>query len=205
MLAALDRGNLFLVPLDDRRQWYRYHHLFADMLQVRLLDEQPGQVPDLHRRASAWYQQNGEPSEAIRHALAAEDYGRAADLAELAIPAMRRTRQEATVRGWLEVIPDEVVRVRPVLSVGFAGALLSVGEFEGVEARLRDAERWLGTTTRIREGPSGPVGGDGRRRRRRISPPPGGDRAVPCRPGPGSGRWARHRETRPADARPFAC
>ena len=56
MLEALDRGNLFLVPLDDRRQWYRYHHLFADVLQARLLDEQPGQVPDLHRRASAWYQ-----------------------------------------------------------------------------------------------------------------------------------------------------
>ena len=156
MLEALDRGNLFLVPLDDRRQWYRYHHLFADMLQVRLLDEQPGQVPDLHRRASAWYQQNGEPSVAISHALAAEDFERAADLVELAIPAMRRTRQEATVRGWLEVIPDEVVRVRPVLSVGFAGALLSVGEFEGVEARLRDAERWLDTTTGIRQGPQAP-------------------------------------------------
>ena len=156
MLEALDRGNLFLVPLDDRRQWYRYHHLFADMLHVRLLDEQPGQVPDLHRRASAWYQQNGEQSVAISHALAAEDFQRAADLAELAIPAMRRTRQEATVRGWLEVIPDEVVRVRPVLSVGFAGALLSVGEFEGVEARLRDAERWLDTTTGIRQGPQAP-------------------------------------------------
>ena len=153
MLEALERGNLFLVPLDDRRQWYRYHHLFADVLQARLLDEQPGQVPDLHRRASAWYEQNGEPSVAIGHALAAEDFERAADLAELAIPAMRRTRQEATVRGWLEVIPDEVVRVRPVLSVGFAGALLSVGEFEGVEARLRDAERWLDTTTGIRQGP----------------------------------------------------
>ena len=62
MLAALDRGNLFLVPLDDRRRWYRYHHLFADVLQARLLDEQPGQVPDLHRRASAWYEQNGEPA-----------------------------------------------------------------------------------------------------------------------------------------------
>ena len=61
MLAALERGNLFLVPLDDRRRWYRYHHLFADVLQARLLDEQPGQLPDLHRRASAWYQQNGEP------------------------------------------------------------------------------------------------------------------------------------------------
>ena len=143
MLEALDRGNLFLVPLDDRRRWYRYHQLFADVLHARLLDEQPGQVPDLHRRASAWYQQNGEPSEAIRHALAAGDFERAADLVELAIPAMRRTRQEATVRGWLEVLPDEVVRVRPVLSVHFAGALLARGELEGVEGRLRDAERWL--------------------------------------------------------------
>ena len=117
MLEALDRGNLFLVPLDDRRRWYRYHHLFADVLQARLLDEQPDQVPDLHRRASAWYQRNGEPSVAIGHALAAEDFGRAADLVELAIPAMRMTRQEATVRGWLKALPDEVVRVRPVLSV----------------------------------------------------------------------------------------
>src|SRR5271165_6551228 len=126
MLEALDRGNLFLVPLDDRRQWYRYHHLFADVLQARLLDERPDQVPDLHRRASAWYEQNGEPQVAIGHALAAEDFGRAADLVELAIPAMRSNRQEATVRGWLEVLPlgvlpDDVVRVRPVLSVHFAG------------------------------------------------------------------------------------
>jgi LuxR family maltose regulon positive regulatory protein len=144
MLEALDRGNLFLVPLDDRRRWYRYHHLFADVLQARLLDERPGQVPDLHRRASAWYEQNGEPAVAIGHALAGEDFGRAADLVELAIPAMRRTRQEAALRGWLKSLPDEVVRVRPVLSVGLAGALLAVGEFEGVEGRLRDAERCLG-------------------------------------------------------------
>ena len=147
MLEALERGNLFLVPLDDRRRWYRYHHLFADVLQARLLDEQPDDVPDLHRRASAWYEQNGEPSEAIRHALAAEDFERAADLVELAIPAMRRSRQEAALRGWLEALPDELVRVRPVLSVGYAGALLVDGEIEGVEARLRDAERWLDTAT----------------------------------------------------------
>ena len=147
MLEALDRGNLFLVPLDDRRRWYRYHHLFADVLQARLLDEQPGQVPGLHRRASAWYEQNGEPSVAISHALAAEDFGRAADLVELAIPVMSQTRQEATVRSWLEMIPDEVIRVRPVLSVAYAWVLLSVGEFEGVEGRLRDAERWLDATT----------------------------------------------------------
>ena len=149
MLEALDRGNLFLVPLDDRRQWYRYHHLFADVLQARLLDEQPELVPDLHRRASAWFQRSGEPSVAIGHALAAEDFGRAADLVELTIPAMRRTRQEAMARRWLEAIPDEVIRLRPVLSVHFAWALLSVGEFGKVESRLRDAERWLDTPADI--------------------------------------------------------
>ncbi len=100
MLEALDRGNLFLVPLDDRRRWYRYHHLFADVLQARLLDEQPGQVPELHRRASAWYEQNGDRSEAVRHALAAGDFGRAADLVELAIPAIRRPgRRPSSVAG----------------------------------------------------------------------------------------------------------
>jgi LuxR family maltose regulon positive regulatory protein len=151
-LAALERGNLFLVPLDDRRQWYRYHQLFADVLQARLLDEQPGDLPGLHRRASEWYEQNGEPSEAIRHALAAGDFGRAADLVELAIPDMRRTRQEAAVHGWLKTLPDELVRARPVLSVGLAGAMLAGGDLEGVEARLRDAERWLDTTTGIRQG-----------------------------------------------------
>ena len=143
MLEALDRGNLFLVSLDDRRRWYRYHHLFADVLQARLLDEQTDQVSALHRRASEWYEQNGELSEAIGHALAAGDFERVADLVEVAIPAMRRTRQEARLRGWLEVLPDEVIRVRPVLSVYFAGTLLISGELEGVEGRLRDAERWL--------------------------------------------------------------
>ena len=153
MLEALDRGNLFLVPLDDRRQWYRYHHLFADVLQARLLDEQPDQVPGLHRRASAWFQRNGEQSAAIGHALAAGDFERAADLVELALTAMSQTRQEATVRGWLEMIPDEVIQVRPVLSLGFAWALLSVGEFDGVEERLRDAERWLPAATDTGAGP----------------------------------------------------
>ncbi len=105
MLEALDRANLFLVPLDDRRRWYRYHQLFGDVLRAHLQDERPDQVSDLHRRASEWYEQNGERPEAIRHALAAEDFDRAADLIELAMPAMRQTRQEATVLGWLEALP----------------------------------------------------------------------------------------------------
>src|SRR6188472_25082 len=147
MLQALDRGNLFLIQLDDRRQWYRYQHLFGDVLRAHLLDEQPDRVHELHLRASDWYERNGERSEAIRHALAAEDFERAADLVELAIPAMRRSRQESTVRGWLEALPGDVVQVRPVLIVGYAGALLLGGELEGVEARLEDAERWLDTTT----------------------------------------------------------
>jgi LuxR family maltose regulon positive regulatory protein len=147
MLGTLESGNLFLVPLDDRRQWYRYHHLFADVLQAHLLDEQAEDVPDLHRRASAWYEQNGEPSEAVRHAMAGKDFGRAADLVELAIPALRRGRQEATLRRWLEALPDEVIRVRPVLTVGYVGSLMVRGELEGVEGRLRDAERWLDPTT----------------------------------------------------------
>ncbi|TFV79239.1 helix-turn-helix transcriptional regulator [Blastococcus sp. CT_GayMR19] len=147
MLEALDRGNLFLVPLDDRRRWYRYHHLFADVLQARLLDEQPDEVRDLHRRASAWYEQDGERAEAIHHALAAEDFERAADLVELALPALRKGRQEATLRRWLEALPDELFHVRPVLTVGHVSSLMVSGEIEGVEERLRQAERWLHPTT----------------------------------------------------------
>jgi len=145
-LEALDRRNLFLVPLDDHRRWYRYHHLFADVLLARLIDEQPDLVPSLHRRASDWYEQNDERSEAIRHALAAEDFERAADLIERAIPAMRSSRQEVVVLGWLRALPDDLISFRPVLSVHYAGALLISGQFEGAEARLRDAERWLDLT-----------------------------------------------------------
>ncbi len=143
MLEALDRDNLFLVPLDDRRQWYRYHHLFADVLQARLLDEQPERGGQLHRLASEWYEHNGDRSAAIRHAMAGADFPSAAALMELEMPALLRDRREATVRGWLESLPDEVLRVRPVLCNRLAGALLSTGTFEGVESLLGDTERWV--------------------------------------------------------------
>ena len=78
LLEALERGNLFVSPLDDKRHWFRYHHLFADVLQVHLMEEQPDRVPILHLRASEWYEQNGSAADAIRHALAAEDFERTA-------------------------------------------------------------------------------------------------------------------------------
>ena len=142
-LETLDRANLFMVRLDDNRRWYRYHHLFAEVLYTRLLDEQPGVVADLHRRASRWYDRNAEPAPAVRHALAAGDVEHAAGLIELAIPALRRDRQEATIRAWLDAVPDEVIRARPVLAAGLAGALLAGGEPESVETWLAAAERWL--------------------------------------------------------------
>ena len=142
-LVALERSNLFLVPLDDHRQWYRYHHLFADVLRAQLLGQQPGRVAELHRRASAWFQDHGDPAAAIRHALAGDDYDRAADLIELTMPVMRRERREAELARWVREVPDEVVRVRPVLGVAFVGALAQVSDFATVDKRLSDIERSL--------------------------------------------------------------
>jgi LuxR family transcriptional regulator, maltose regulon positive regulatory protein len=142
-LEALNRGNFFLIPLDDRHHWYRYHHLFADVLHRHLMTEQPEQVAVLHRRASEWYERHDSPADAIHHALAAKDFERAAALVETAIPGMRRSRQESTMLGWLQALPDELLRYRPVLSIHYAGSLLQAGKLEGVEARLRDAEQWL--------------------------------------------------------------
>ncbi len=142
-LAALDQANLFVVRLDDRSQWYRYHHLFADALLARLLDEDPDALPELHRRASQWFERHGEPAEAIHHALAGHDFGRAADLVELALPALRRDRQDETQRRWLGALPDVVVHNRPVLLMGQVGALMVGGQLDGVDRRLAQAERWI--------------------------------------------------------------
>ena len=158
MLEHLDRANLFLVPLDGTRRWYRYHHLFAEVLGAHLLDGRAENVADLHRRASRWYDEAGDPIPAVRHAVAAGDIDRAADLAELAVPAMQRDRQEATIAAWLAVIPDEVVQRRPVLALGFIGALMSSGRFAGVEERVADLEQLL-QATRPEDGPSGPPPG----------------------------------------------
>ncbi len=140
-LVALERANLFLVSLDDRRQWYRYHHLFADVLHAHLLEERGDEVAELHRRASAWFEANGDTSQAISHALEGDDWARAADLMELVMPVMRRERREAEFARWVRALPDEVVRVRPVLGIAFVGALARVWDFDAVGERLADIER----------------------------------------------------------------
>lgn len=142
-LEALQRGNFFLIPLDDRRHWFRYHHLFADVLRAHLAAEQPDQLSGLHMRASDWFARNGATPEAIHHALAAPDHERAAALIEQALPAARQNRQEAMLLGWLQALPDELLRQRPVLTVHYVGVLLQNGRLDSVTARLRDAERWL--------------------------------------------------------------
>ena len=143
LLEALERANLFVVPLDDKRHWYRYHHLFGDVLHAHSMQEQPDRVPTLHRRASEWYEHNGLPADAVRHALAGEDFERAAGLVELAAKAMLGTSREPTLLEWFQALPDELVRSMPVLSVYYAFASLGAVGLEAAEARLQDAERWL--------------------------------------------------------------
>lgn len=152
-LEALEQGNFFVIPLDDRRQWYRYHHLFAEVLYAHLRADQPDQVTTLHQRASRWFELHGLVADAIHHALAGEDFVRAADLVELVLPAIRRNRQEAAGLSWLKALPGELIRCRPVLSVGYAWALLASGEIEAAQDRLLDAERWLGKKEDIDERP----------------------------------------------------
>ncbi len=144
MLDILERDNLFVIPLDDQRQWYRYHHLFAEVLQAHLQEVQPGRVSMLHLRASAWYEQNGLRSVAIRHALVAKDFERAAGLIELAGAGTEDgSIQQATWLGWVKKLPGELVHLRPVLNVWYAYILLGSGELEAAESRFKDAERWL--------------------------------------------------------------
>ncbi len=147
MLQRLERANLFLIPLDDERRWYRYHHLFAEFLRSQLQQAYPELVTELHRRAGTWYAGRGMAAEAIDHLLAGEDFAGAADVIEQAgVTAFKRSEM-ATLRRWLESIPHEHVRVRPRLCLFHASALIGEARFDAAEAWLRDAERNLGAST----------------------------------------------------------
>jgi LuxR family maltose regulon positive regulatory protein len=143
MLDLLDRHNLFLVSLDDHRAWYRYHHLFADVLHAHLVRERPAEVPVLHRRAGRWYADHGDVEEAVRHALTAGDTGTAANLVELAMPELRRQRRDRLLRRWVDDIPEAVLSNRPVLAIGLVGGLMINSLFDDVDRRLRQIEEML--------------------------------------------------------------
>jgi len=147
-LEYLERANLFIVPLDNERRWYRYHHLFGELLRKRLGQSLvPGEIAGLHIQASKWYEQNGFPPDAIHHAFAVEDFERVAKLAELNWPAMNENVQSIKWLGWLKKLPEEIIRTRPVLCVNCAWAFLNAGELEAAEAKMQDAEYWLEPTT----------------------------------------------------------
>ena len=104
MLEALEEMNLFIIPLDDERRWYRYHHLFADVLRKRLEHQFPHLLPELHRRASHWYEQNGFIAESIQHAIAAGDQERAAQLIEENGCLLLMSGEVATLLNWIDAI-----------------------------------------------------------------------------------------------------
>ncbi len=141
ILEQLERANLFIVPLDNERRWYRYHHLFGDLLRQRL--GQPRELPEYHLRASQWYEENGDLGAAFHHAIAAGDFVRAAGLAEAAWQGMEESFQTAAWLGWVKKLPEEIIRVRAVLCTLLGQAYANAGEPEASELRLRDAERCL--------------------------------------------------------------
>ena len=143
MLDALERSNVFVVPLDDHRQWFRYHHLFGDALQAQLTSSDPDRLGGLHRAAARWYAAHGRLDGAVPHALAAGDTDSAADLIELAISELRMQRHDSTLRDWLRELPDDVVRRRPLLAVFLGWVRLSEGDLDGFEAWLDFAEASL--------------------------------------------------------------
>jgi LuxR family maltose regulon positive regulatory protein len=149
MLERLERANLFIVPLDHVRQWYRYHRLFADLLCDRLHQAQPEHVPELHSRASAWCEQQGLADGAFAHAVAAGDPQRAVQLAEAHAKQLVQRGEVATLLRWLEAIPDPVIRSRPLLCVGYAWALLFTGQAGVLEPWLHNVEtalaQWAGS------------------------------------------------------------
>jgi LuxR family maltose regulon positive regulatory protein len=141
VLEGLERGNVFVVGLDEERQRYRYHHLFAEVLRSRVQQVQPRLVPELHRRASAWFERQGLTRDAIAHALAAGSHERAAVLLEPIAVSLYQHGEMHTLRTWLSALPDPVLRARPRLCLAQASLQMNLRNLDEVEGYLQDAER----------------------------------------------------------------
>src|SRR5204862_5656091 len=151
MLALLERANLFLVPLDERGEWYRYHPLWAAVLRV-LLVRQLGAagVAALSGRASRWYEQHDLPSESIEAAIGAGEFERAVQLVEQLSPRLLDRSQYYTLRRWIEQLPRELWAVRPIVCLAYAWALFLSGASDAYVAPLEEADRlFRGTQSRI--------------------------------------------------------
>jgi LuxR family transcriptional regulator, maltose regulon positive regulatory protein len=147
-LEYLEHANLFVVPLDEERHWYRYHHLFGDLLRQRLgKNLTSGKVAELHIRASEWHEWNGLMPEAFHHALTGGEFGRAARLAEDAWQEMERSFQTAAWIGWVNKLPNAVIFSRPRLCFQLGSAYMDAGEPETSETHLQNAERALAGAT----------------------------------------------------------
>lgn len=146
-LEKMDRANLFVIPLDEARSWYRYHHLFADLLRYRLRQLQPDRIPELHRRAATWYAQHSFINEAIQHWLAAHDFEQAARVVEQHAELVQWQRGEwETVRGWLDQLPDELIHAHPKLCLACARGRVLAGQITQVEPYLHSVETYVQQT-----------------------------------------------------------
>jgi LuxR family maltose regulon positive regulatory protein len=146
-LAQLESANLFILPLDDERRWYRYHHLFADLLRKRLGEAEPALVPTLHRRAAAWYEKEKLTADAMNHALAAGDLGHASRLVGANALAMMEHGELRTLVGWLDALPEEAIHSQPWLAVAHAWMLAFTGQPDAADFLLRGVEEAIDAGT----------------------------------------------------------
>jgi LuxR family transcriptional regulator, maltose regulon positive regulatory protein len=143
MLESLERANLFLIPLDNERRWYRYHHLFADLLRRKLQTDASNIVGELHARASLWYEDNALDIEAFQHAAAAHDVERAIRLLEGKGMPLYYRGAVTPILNWLASLPKSVLNSKPSLWVMYASALSFAGQNEQVEEKLQAAQAVL--------------------------------------------------------------
>ena len=142
MLEALERMNLFVIPLDDERRWYRYHHLFADMLRKRLEQHYPDSLPRLHQRASRWFEQNGLASEAIRHSLTGGDQERAIQLIEQYGPLLLMSAELNALSGWIKAV-EARSQAHPWIHIIKAWLSILTGQPERAEEEFQPAEKLI--------------------------------------------------------------
>lgn len=143
-LEYLDRANLFLLPLDSERHWYRYHQLFRDLLRARLKEEDPAAVPELNRRAAVWYEESGFREQAIEHALAGADYDRAARLTGEGLRGLDRMPVHLKrLYAWFEALPPGYLRSNPRVALDYGWMMTALGRQQEARTYIEVAEEML--------------------------------------------------------------